>query len=645
MHYRLLLLFLVLLAGVFAPASAAALPTAASQDTYVTGEVLVRLQPGLSLSPQARVDGTPSNTTDPLAASSLNSTLSAVYPAHAEPLAAGSALYRLRFNAADDPAQVAAQLSRHPAVVYAEPNYIRHAMRTPNDPLVAEQWALNNIQAYDAWDITTGEGILIAVLDTGVLSSHPDLSGRVLPGYNAINGSDRTEDDSGHGTAVAGLIAANTDNGAGIAGMCWNCSILPIKALTARGQGTDLAVARGIRWATDQGARVINLSLGGSDDSRVLREAVQYANSRGVLVISASGNERQQGNAVNYPAAYPEVLAVGGTGNTDTITGFSNTGDHLDLAAPSVGLWTTIPGDREYGPPNGTSFSSPYVAGTAGLVWTLRPDLANTDVKCILEASADDQGTPGKDPEYGWGRLNALRAVQLAQNYQGCPLTLPAQPQQNPAPLPASAPQAFAPVSPNLSDPNQIYFAATQHTLRGAFRAYWERHGGLPIFGYPISEEFIEINPDDGQSYVVQYFERHRFEYHPENTPPYHVQLTRLGDLVLQAQGRSWYAFEQGTSTPGCLYFEATGHTLCEPFLSAWRSGGLEFDGAPGKSYDESLALFGQPLSEPQIEEVAPGVFVTVQWFERARLEDHGPNGVLLGLLSSELARARGWIP
>lgn len=642
-----LCLLLVLLGTICAipiawPASqAAAAPTTSHNNAYVAGEVLLKLQPGFRLSPQASAAVVqPARSTYAAAhARSLNSLLRSLHGSQSTLISPGSATYQVSFASQQDAAQLAATLDAHPAVVFAEPNYIRHSMREPNDPFLREQWALRNIQALPAWDATTGEGILIAVLDTGVSSNHPDLDGQVLPGYNALFGNDRSEDDNGHGTAVSGLIAARTDNGEGIAGMCWGCAILPVKVLNSRGGGSDAAVARGMRWATDAGARVINMSLGGSGESQTLREAVEYAHSRGALVVAASGNERQSGNPINYPAGYPQVLAVSGTSNGDTITGFSNTGEHIDIAAPSVGLWTTILSDnREYGPPNGTSFSSPYVAGTAGLVFTLRPDLSNDDVRCVLEASADDKGPPGKDPEYGWGRLNAYQAVQLAQSYNGCPLSQPEQPQT----AQQGTPAAFAPVSPVPSDANLVYFPETQHTLRGEFKAYWERHGGLPIFGFPISEEFTERG-EDGSDYLVQYFERHRFEFHPENSPPYHVQLSRLGATMLESQGRSWYTFPKGGPTPGCLFFEATGHTLCEPFLSYWRSNGLEFDGSPGKSYAESLALFGQPLSEPQPEEVAPGVWVTVQWFERARFEDHGSDGVLLGLLSSDLTRLRGW--
>ena len=619
------------------------LPLCASSSTpplnrnYQPGEVLLKLQPGLTLSTQARIAHWASASLKP---ERLNLLLQrwGAYQAEALDLAE---TYRVRFALARDAAQLAAILQADPAVIFAEPNYIRQSLRSPNDPNLREQWGLHNIQAPEAWDLTTGKGIIIAVVDTGVSKTHEDLNGQVLKGYNALQNDDKTDDDSGHGTAVAGLIAAKTNNGKGIAGICWGCAILPIKVLNSSGSGDDASVARGIRWAADHGARIINLSLGGQQNSRTLHEAIDYAFRQGAMLVAASGNDRENGNPINYPAAFDHVVAAGSTGNLDTLTGFSSTGDYVDLAAPGVGLWTTIPGNG-YGPPNGTSFSSPYVAGVAGLVLTLRPDLSSTDVECILEASADDKGAPGKDAEYGWGRLNAFKAVKLAQSYNSCPLA-DANPGPNPqaTALPMAHAQ-FSPVAPVPSNRTQTFFPETQHLLHGEFKPYWEKHGGLPIFGYPISEDFSEAG-SDGQSYTVQYFERFRFELHPANPAPYNVQLSRLGDLTLQRQGRNWFTFPKGAPQPSCLTFEGTDHTLCEPFLSYWRTHGLEFDGQTGKTFAESLALFGQPLSEAQPEEVAPSGTIVVQWFERARFEAHGREGVLLGLLGNDFAVAQGW--
>ncbi|NJP05261.1 MAG: peptidase S8 [Chloroflexaceae bacterium] len=624
---------------------------APGNQRYVPGEIIVRFQSGLSLSPSLQVTFAGESVYGTAMAADqqrLQGLFDALAANTAEPLRMDRQTYRVQFDPYIDAEQLAQVFETDPAVELAQPNYVRQMLLTSNDEAVGQQWALENIQAFAAWDITTGANIPLAILDTGVSSGHPDLAGKVQAGYNAIMGDAYTEDDNGHGTAIAGIMAATTNNGAGIAGVCWGCTIVPVKVLDGNGSGNDATVSDGIRWATDNGVRVINLSLGGQDDSRILREAIDYAVSRGVVVTAASGNEGEQGNPVSYPAAYGNVIAVSATGNTDAVTSFSNTGEYIDLSAPGVGLWTTIL-DGQYGTPNGTSFSSPHVAAVVGLVLTVRGDLGPSDIQCVLEASADDKGPPGKDAEYGSGRLNARQALELAQGYTTCPLNAPPEPEPQPEPEPMpqpepdpnGAPSALLPVSPVPTTADMTYFPETQHTLSGEFKRFWETHGGLTVFGYPISEPFVELG-DDGNGYTVQYFERHRFELHPQNPAPYNVQITRLGDLILLLQDRSWFTLPKGSPTSGCKFFP-TEHNLCEPFLSYWHRYGLEFDGQSGKSEAENLALFGNPISEPQVEEIAPGVFVTVQWFERARFEFHADGQVRLGLLGNELVEARGW--
>lgn len=192
--------------------------------------------------------------------------------------------------------------------------------------------------------------------------------------------------------------------------------------------------------------------------------------------------------------------------------------------------------------------------------------------------------------------------------------------------LPATGAHAAAPQ----------YFPETQHSLADPMLAFWQRHGGLPVFGFPISEAFPERNADTGQVYSTQYLERNRFEAHPENGAPYDVLLGRLGVEVLQHQGRDWTTFPKADpATPH--FFGETGHAIShEPFWQYFRSRGLEFDGRAGKSLAESIALFGFPVSEPAMETNSSGDNVLTQWFERARFEDHGANGVLLGLLGNE---------
>src|SRR6266540_4373443 len=376
-HIRPALVLLMLL--LLWPVGVGAAPTA-PQDVRL-GELVVKLRSGSALSGMARASG-------PHAAA-LNAMLRRAGARTALELGDHSATYRVRVRASTDLHAFAVDLSANPDVAFAEPNHMRSQMRTPNDPVLTQQWALRDIHAYEAWDITTGGDITIALLDTGVSPSHPDLSHKLLRGYDFYNNDDDARDDEGHGTYTAGVAAASSNNGAGIAGICWGCKILPVKVLGSRGQGDDATIDQGIRWAVDQGVRIISMSLGGPEDTLVMRDAVSYAHDHNVLIIAASGNGQADGNRPNYPAAYQTVLAVSATNSTD--------------------------GDT-YGVENGTSASCPHVAGAAALALTLRPDLSADQLAEVLEAAADDQGSPGKDPEYGFGRLNLLRTVQLASD-------------------------------------------------------------------------------------------------------------------------------------------------------------------------------------------------------------------------------------
>jgi hypothetical protein len=192
---------------------------------------------------------------------------------------------------------------------------------------------------------------------------------------------------------------------------------------------------------------------------------------------------------------------------------------------------------------------------------------------------------------------------------------------------------------PAQAQDHQRCFAETGQCIQGRIREFWEQNGGTPIFGLPITRPHEAVV--DGQSVQVQWFERNRLELHPQNQPPYDVQIGRLGVDVLERNGHDWFTFTKGQAQTGCLFFEETGHSLCEPFLSYWQQHGLEQDGQRGTSQAERIALFGLPISEPLAETLDNGKTVTVQWFERARLEHHPDNPppyqVLMGLLGREL--------
>jgi len=230
----------------------------------------------------------------------------------------------------------AARLSAHPLIAYAEPDYVVRAFIVPNDTYYAEyQWNLRHINADEAWNTTTGNSdVVIAVVDTGVDLTHPDLAGKIVAGYDFVNDDDVPSDDEGHGTHVASIAAAVTNNSEGLAGVSWGARIMPVKVLDADGNGFVSDVADGIRWAADQGADIINLSLGTSEASFTLQDAVNYAYNAGALLVAAAGNQYQEGNPTTYPAAYDHVLAVAATDDHDNHASYSNSGSYVDVAAP-----------------------------------------------------------------------------------------------------------------------------------------------------------------------------------------------------------------------------------------------------------------------------------------------------------------------
>jgi thermitase len=287
---------------------------------------------------------------------------------------------------ADQVTEAAAALRADPAVTYVERDQVaRIAAVTPNDPAFADQWGVTRAGVDLAWESTRGSAaIVVAVVDTGV-KALPDFAGRMLPGRDFVNDDTNAADDQGHGTMTAGVIAARGDNGTGIAGICWTCQILPVKVLGADGSGTYSDIAQGVRWAADQGADIINLSLGGSSDSRLLRDAVAYASGKGALVIAAAGNAGSP--APHYPAAIPAVLAVGASTPTDTRYSWSNYGsDWVDIAAPGCNPAQARNGTVEEF--CGTSSATPFVAGVAALLAATTPTPDAATMRMALTTSA-----------------------------------------------------------------------------------------------------------------------------------------------------------------------------------------------------------------------------------------------------------------
>lgn len=326
--------------------------------------------------------------------------------------------------------QLKAYFERHWKPNYVEPHYLYMTNETagandtsflndgdtpeiPNDLLFSEyQWNLPIIEANRGWKLTKGSNdVIVAVVDTGVDINHPDLKGKLLKGYNVINPNKEPLDDVGHGTHVAGIISAKVNNNEGIAGMMWGGKLLPVKALDSTGSGTTYSVAQGIIWAVDQGAKVINLSLGNYADAQFLHEAIKYAFDRDVVIIAATGNDNTE--RPGYPAAYPEVLSVSATDYNLNRASFSNYGDYIDVMAPGESIASTYP-DNQYAALSGTSMASPHVAALAALIRSINPDLKNTEVMDIIRKNVIDLGDTGRDKYFGYGQIDVYSALQAA---------------------------------------------------------------------------------------------------------------------------------------------------------------------------------------------------------------------------------------
>lgn len=306
-----------------------------------------------------------------------------------------------------------------PELLFIEPDLPVIGVGSYNDPAFASpatSYAFSRIQAADAWQITTGsEQIVIAVIDSGVRLDHPEFAARLTPGYDFVNDDDTPDDDSGHGTHVAGLIGAALDNGQGLAGVCPGCRIMPVKVLNAGNTGIWSDLAQGIVFATDNGARILNLSLGSFSSSWTLEKALAYARQHGVLIVAAAGNQGLQ--LPYYPAASEGVIAVGATDAQDGWWPVSNYGVFVDLTAPGDLIYSTYHRfDNTYNGytiMSGTSMATAQVSGLAGLILSLYPRLTPAEVTSALLAGADDLGTAGHDVFYGQGRINAAHTLTL----------------------------------------------------------------------------------------------------------------------------------------------------------------------------------------------------------------------------------------
>ena len=432
------------------------------QETYVSGRILIKYRQGateLALPAKAEeFDLQPSE------------------------LSCGSVrVYRVRPGTELEAAET---LALDPSVEYAEPDYLIFAAGSlaespalalpalalgrpeaegkslsrlvwdadaPNDPLYDEQWALSKIEAEGAWKISGGNDITIAVIDSGTDLDHPEFTGRIVDGYDFVNGDDEADDDYGHGTQVAGVAAAAANNDLGIAGLAWDAKIMPVKVLDNRGRGMSSNLTCALYWVADKGAHVVNISIISFGPSLGMQSAINYAVEEDILIFAAAGNLFEEGNPLTYPAALEGVVAVAASDKDDGHAWFSSAGSFVDIAAPGVSIFSPFPpSHEEFRSVYGTSLASPHGAGLAALILAVAPSLQPQEVESIIQASAADLGDAGHDDKFGHGRIDALAAMELTLSSLPEQLFLPSAqfPSPTDTPTPTGTPSETTPGTP-----------------------------------------------------------------------------------------------------------------------------------------------------------------------------------------------------
>jgi len=315
-------------------------------------------------------------------------------------------VYVIELPARSDEVAIGNALLRLPVIKFVEAERAMEPTQTPNDRSSRNAWHLPKINANTAWEAAPGDGVTIAILDSGVDSTHPDLAQHVLAGWNFFDNNANTVDVFGHGTKIAGVAAASGNNGQGITGVDWHARIMPIRVTDAGGYAYDSLIAQGLIWAADHGARVANISFLGVSRSTTILSAAQYMRNKGGVVVVAAGNTGEQ----QADPSSDLVTAVASTDSNDARTSFASYGNYVDIAAPGVSIWTTAPGGA-YVSMSGTSASSAIVAGVYGLMMSANQNLSPKTLDDVLFSTAVQQGSPHRDPYKGWGRIDAAAAV------------------------------------------------------------------------------------------------------------------------------------------------------------------------------------------------------------------------------------------
>ncbi|MBI5733131.1 S8 family serine peptidase [Candidatus Jorgensenbacteria bacterium] len=304
-------------------------------------------------------------------------------------------------------------------IEFAEVDMLLAPSATPNDPEYINEWHLAKINAPSAWDTTRGENITIAIADTGVDSTHPDLAPHLVPGWNLAENNSDTNDVYGHGTAVAGTAAAVGDNSLQVTGLAYNAYIMPLRISDINGNAYYSIIANAITYAADHGAKIVNVSYQAGGSATVER-AARYLKKKGGLAVVAEGNT----GGLSADSNSQSLINVAATDSYDSRAGWSTYGNDVDVAAPGqVILSTARGGATNYW--SGTSFSAPLVSGLLALIWSANPNLTPDNVQDILFSSSLDLGEPGWDQYYGWGRIDAAAAVANTLTSKTSPNTVP----------------------------------------------------------------------------------------------------------------------------------------------------------------------------------------------------------------------------
>ena len=382
-------------------------------------------------------------------------------------------------------------LARRPEVKFVERNRLLAPDLAPNDPSYPSQWHLPKISAQQAWDISTGvPEVVIAILDTGVDGTHPDLAAKMVAGYNSYDKNTDTRDVYGHGTKVAGAAAAIGNNGVGVSGVSWQSRIMPVRVSDTSGYAYYSTISNGLTWAVDHGAKVMNISFGGVAASSSIASAAQYVRSRGGVVVAAAGNC----GCLDSTAPNSQLISVSATDSNDNLASWSSRGTYVDVAAPGAGILTTAKGGG-YSSVSGTSFASPVTAGVVALMMAANPTLAPADLEALLKANADDKGAAGWDSSFGFGRINAYRAIAAAAA-------------SSPLPPPPPPPDTTAPA-------NVAGFSATASGTATRIDLTWTnptsdfagvlilRRAGSPVTEAPVAGQSYGVGQSIGSSLVI----------------------------------------------------------------------------------------------------------------------------------------------